>query len=118
MPVNAVVTLTVAAPVTVPDVTGLTQLTARTQLSNGGFKVNVKNVDTTDKSENFVVQSQTPEGGTKVGKGATVTITVAMYSPPPKTTTTTTTTPTTTTTTTSAPTTVPPPPTTPTPPAP
>ncbi len=93
-PLNSVVTLTVAAQVTVPDVTGLTQLTARTQLSNGGFKVNVKTVDTTDKTQNFIVQSQTPEGGTKVGKGATVTITVATYAPPPKTTTTTTTPPT------------------------
>src|SRR4029077_20215504 len=102
---------TVAVQVTVPDVTGLTQLTARTQLSNGGFKANVKTVDTPDKTQNFIVQSQTPEGGTKVGKGATVTITVAMYAPPPKTTTTTTTPPPpTTTTTTSSSTTVPPPP--------
>jgi beta-lactam-binding protein with PASTA domain len=113
VPLNSVVTLTVAAQVTVPDVTGLTQLTARTQLANGGFKVNVKTVDTTDKTENFIVQSQTPDGGTKVGKGATVTITVAMYSPPPKTTPPTPTTTTTTTTTTSSSTTVPPPPTAP-----
>ena len=99
VPKNSVVTLTVATTVDVPDVTGLTQLTARTQLKNAGFAVTVITVDTSDKSQNFIVQSQKPVGGTAARKGATVSITVAMYKPSGTTTTQTT----------------PPPPTTPTP---
>ncbi len=102
VPKHTIVTLTIATTVDVPDVTGLTQLTARTQLKNAGFAVSVTTVDTSDKGQNFIVQSQRPDGGAPARKGATVTITVAMYVPastpppttPPPTTTTGTTTPT------------------------
>jgi eukaryotic-like serine/threonine-protein kinase len=97
VPKNAVVTLTVATTVDVPDVTGLTQLTARTQLKNAGFVASVTTVATSDKSQSFIVQSQKPTGGTAARKGATVSITVAMYQPSTTTTTQTTPPPTTTT---------------------
>ena len=83
------------ATATVPGVTGQTETAARSALGAAGFGVNVTAQTVTDKSKSGIVLSQNPSGGTKVKKGATVTIVVGKYKQP-----TTPTTPTTTTTTT------------------
>jgi beta-lactam-binding protein with PASTA domain/tRNA A-37 threonylcarbamoyl transferase component Bud32 len=91
VPKGTVVTLTVASEVSVPDVTGLTQFTARTQLKNAGYAVVVETTDVSDKGQNLRVQSQSPDAGTMVRKGAQITITIGKYvAPPPPTATTTT----------------------------
>jgi serine/threonine-protein kinase len=82
------------ATATVPGVTGQSEAQARSSLSAAGFSVNVTTQTVTDKSKNGVVLSQSPSGGTKAKKGATVAIVVGNYQQP-----TTPTTPTTTTTT-------------------
>ena len=59
--------------VTVPNVVGKSESSARAELENAGFKVQV------NKPLGFVVfgvNSQNPRGGTKAPKGSTVTITV------------------------------------------
>jgi PASTA domain len=93
----------------VPDVGGLGQHAATTQLTGDGFKVVQTTQDVSDKTKNLHVVDQDPVPGTQAGKGAQVTITVGHYVAPVKTT------PTTTTTTTA---TTPPPPTATTPPTP
>jgi beta-lactam-binding protein with PASTA domain len=65
--------------VTVPDVTGLEQNSAEGRLSAEGLGVAVQQVES-DQPEGQVV-SQSPAGGSKVGQGARVTITVSKGKP-------------------------------------
>jgi serine/threonine-protein kinase len=66
---------------TVPDVTSQDEETARTTLEQSGFKVEVVREPTDDDTADGIVLSQSPEGGTKAPQGATVTITVAEFTP-------------------------------------
>jgi eukaryotic-like serine/threonine-protein kinase len=59
----------------VPLVTGQTVNTARTQLQNDGFAVNV--INETDPKPSGTVIDQNPLAGAKVNKGSTVTLTVS-----------------------------------------
>jgi serine/threonine-protein kinase len=63
---------------TVPDVTGLKQSTAKGDLEDAGFTVKVKQVDVTDDTEDGIVQTQDPTGGT-ADVGSTVTIEVGNF---------------------------------------
>jgi serine/threonine-protein kinase len=75
--------------VTVPDVVGYTSQQAVQALEAAGFQV-VQQPVATDASQQNIVQSQNPAGGSQAAKGSTVTITVGQHSPgPPPTTTTT-----------------------------
>ncbi len=78
------------AKLTVPSVTGETAAQAKGQLSAAGFTVNEVQQTVKSKSKDGIVLSQSPGAGTKVGKGATVTIVVGSFQPPTTTTTTTT----------------------------
>jgi eukaryotic-like serine/threonine-protein kinase len=94
------VDLTVAqAPkeIAVPGVVGAAQAAAAAALRHEGFKVKTQTHATTEQAEVGVVLEQTPAGGARARKGATVTIAVGKLTP--QTTTTTTTPPATTTTT-------------------
>ncbi len=96
------VDLTVAqAPkeVAVPEVVGAAEAAATAALKHAGFTPKTATAATTEPAQVGVVLKQSPEGGAKARKGATVTITVGVQSTPTTPTTTTTTTPTTTTTT-------------------
>ena len=64
-------------------------------LESAGFVVNQQFVSVTDPSQDGIVQSQSPDGGTQATKGQTVTIEIGQSSAPPPTTDTTTTTTTT-----------------------
>jgi eukaryotic-like serine/threonine-protein kinase len=66
---------------TVPDVTSLDQEAARTQLEQSGFKVDVKQQETTDPGQNGFVLSQDPAGGSQAPAGTTVTIVVGQFTP-------------------------------------
>jgi beta-lactam-binding protein with PASTA domain/predicted Ser/Thr protein kinase len=83
-------------PTSVTDVVGETSQQATQDLENAGFKVSTQYVTVTDATQNNVVQSQNPPGGSSAPQGSTVTITVGQYSAPGTTATTTTTTTTTT----------------------
>jgi serine/threonine-protein kinase len=88
----------------IPDVTGQTQADAKTLLSGAGYSAIVQVQTVTDPSQDGLVLTQVPVGGTAEKKGTAVTITVGKLAAPPPTTTqppppTTTTTPATTTTT-------------------
>ena len=101
---GSTVTLTyVGSLTTVPNVVGLSQSAAQSQLGAKGFTVNVAQQPSTGNPG--VVLSQNPAGGTQQQRGSTVTIVVAQVVTP---TTPTTVPPTTPTPTTSAPTTSPP----------
>jgi serine/threonine-protein kinase len=65
------------AEVTVPDVTGLDEQSARAQLEAAGFSVQVTDEVTTDPDQDGLVISQAPAGGAKGEKAGTVTLTVA-----------------------------------------
>jgi len=77
--------------VTVPDVVGYTSQQAIQTLEGAGFNVTQQYVST-DASQQNIVQSQNPAGGSSATKGATVTIVIGQTSPGPPTTTTTSTT--------------------------
>ena len=76
--------------VSVPPVVGETTQQAITDLEAAGFKVNQQPVSVSDASQDGIVQSQNPDGGTQATKGQTVTIVVGQFSPGPPTTSTTT----------------------------
>jgi len=102
---GSVVAIVVAgAPSTamVPDVTGDTARAATSALTAAGFQVTQTTKDVRKQSNDGIVLSQSPGGGTTAGKGSTVTIVVGRFSgsggptgttgstgPPPSTTTTT-----------------------------
>src|SRR6266576_3105808 len=67
---------------TVPDVTGEDETSAKDELKAAGFKVQVQHQDVTDPSQNGIVISQTPDGGTQADHGSTVTIVVGQFKPP------------------------------------
>ena len=66
---------------TVPDVTGEDETSAKDELKAAGFKVQVQHQDVTDPSQNGIVISQTPGGGTQADHGSTVTIVVGQFTP-------------------------------------
>ena len=61
--------------VSVPDVTGLSQGSAESEIQNAGLRTAVGEEES-DETEGEVI-SQDPAGGTQVDRGATVTITVS-----------------------------------------
>ena len=62
--------------VTVPDVTGKTKSTAKSELSSAGFEVTTREAYSADVEKGKVI-SQTPSKGSKVSKNTTVTITIS-----------------------------------------
>lgn len=80
---GATVTLTVSrGPVesTVPDVTSLDEESARAQLEDSGFQVEVVKEPTIDPSQDGFVLRQEPEGGSRAPKGSMVRIIVGELS--------------------------------------
>lgn len=65
------------ATVEVPDVSGLDEAAARSELERAGFRVQVMDEPTTDPAQDGTVLRQTPEAGSSAREGAVVTITVA-----------------------------------------
>jgi beta-lactam-binding protein with PASTA domain len=79
--------------VTVPDVVGYTSQQAVSTLEAAGFQVN-QQYQSTDASQDNIVQQQNPPGNSQAEKGSQVTIVIGQHSPgppppPPPTTTTT-----------------------------
>jgi serine/threonine-protein kinase len=66
----------------VPDVTSQDQTSAQSQLRASGFRVHIVNQATTDPSQDGIVLSQDPAGGTQAPPGTTVTIVVGKLSAP------------------------------------
>ncbi len=93
-PSSTTVSLVIAQKPSVPKVVGQTKANATGALQGAGFTVNVTTQTVTTRSQNNVVLSQSPAGGSQADPGSTVTITVGQFTPP-TTTTGTTTTPTT-----------------------
>jgi serine/threonine-protein kinase len=62
----------------VPDVTGLSQVDAETQLADAGFKPTVRQRPTDQPGEDGTVLAQSPKGGSKRSQGLTVTLTVGQ----------------------------------------
>jgi eukaryotic-like serine/threonine-protein kinase len=93
---GARVTLSVSkgpTAVEVPDVTGLDEATAQTQLEDAGFVVSVRDRSTDDEAEDGNVVEQRPAALSKVKPGSTVTIFIGRFSGATSTTAPTTTTP-------------------------
>src|SRR5207245_812414 len=69
----------------VPDVTSQDQASAQEQLKASGFRVRIVTQPTTDQSQDGIVLSQDPAGGTQAPPGTVVTIVVGKLSsgPPP-----------------------------------
>jgi serine/threonine-protein kinase len=79
---GATVTVTVAQEVeevVVPGVTGRTESQASETLSGAGFRVDIRTVDVDSPDDDGVVQRQSPAGGGRAERGATVTITVGRF---------------------------------------
>jgi eukaryotic-like serine/threonine-protein kinase len=79
---GSTVTITVStgpSSTTVPNVVGEEKETAQDDLQNAGFKVKVTNVSVSDPTQNNVVQSQDPSGGSSAPKGSKVTIFVGQF---------------------------------------
>jgi serine/threonine-protein kinase len=68
---------------TIPDVTSYDEDSATQTLEQSGFAVDVQDQDTTDPSQDGIVLSQDPPGGSKAKPGATVTIVVGRLLPVP-----------------------------------
>jgi beta-lactam-binding protein with PASTA domain len=66
----------------VPDVTGLSQTEAETEIADAGFRPSVRTRQTDQPDQDGTVLSQSPGGGTKRKEGATVTITVGALATP------------------------------------
>ena len=64
---------------TVPDVTSLSQSDAQAQLKASGFGVQIVSQQVTDPSQDGIVQTQDPPGGSKAPPGSTVTIAVGKF---------------------------------------
>ena len=69
-------------PEEVPNVKGKTEDEARELIEDAGFKVS-KVTDSTTKAEKGEVLQQSPDAGTTLDKGSTVTIVVSTYEEPP-----------------------------------
>jgi eukaryotic-like serine/threonine-protein kinase len=63
----------------VPDVTNLEISTATAEIQAQNLKVRIVNVNVTDPSQDGIVQSQNPSGGSTAAIGATVTINVGRF---------------------------------------
>jgi len=68
------------AQVTVIDVVGFDEISAREQLEGAGFRVQVVDQPTSDVSQDGLVVAQDPPSGTQADEGSVVTITVARLS--------------------------------------
>jgi beta-lactam-binding protein with PASTA domain len=64
---------------TIPDVTGVDENSATSQLQRAGFAPETFDQETTDPSEDGVVLLQDPVGGTRAPRGSLVTIYVGRY---------------------------------------
>jgi serine/threonine-protein kinase len=60
----------------VPDVTGLSQVDAETQIADAGFKPTVRQRPTDQPGEDGTVLAQSPGGGATRKEGSTVTLTI------------------------------------------
>jgi beta-lactam-binding protein with PASTA domain len=67
---------------TVPDVTSLSQSDAQAQLKASGFNVHIVSQPVTDPTQDGIVQTQDPPGGSKATPGSTVTIAVGKFTAP------------------------------------
>jgi eukaryotic-like serine/threonine-protein kinase len=75
------VTLSNGPPqVDVPPVVGETSQQATSDLEKAGFKVTPQYETVTDPTQDNLVQSESPTGGSQAAKGSTVTITIGQYS--------------------------------------
>ena len=84
-PPAATINLTVSkGPATsmVPDVTTLSQNDAQAQLKASGFGVHIVTQPVTDPSQDGIVQTQDPPGGTQAAPGKVVTIAVGKFGAP------------------------------------
>ena len=84
-PPGAVINLTVSkgpTTSTVPDVTTLSQNDAQAQLKASGFGVHIVTQPVTDPSQDGIVQTQDPPGGTQAAPGKVVTIAVGKFGAP------------------------------------
>jgi beta-lactam-binding protein with PASTA domain/tRNA A-37 threonylcarbamoyl transferase component Bud32 len=82
-PPNSTITLSVSkgpTTSTVPDVTSISQNDAVAQLKASGFRVSIVPQPVTDQSQDGIVQTQDPAGGTKAPPNSTVTIAVGKFS--------------------------------------
>jgi serine/threonine-protein kinase len=69
----------VAAPPSVPDVTGEDEATATQDLEAAGFDVQAVDQETTDESEDGLVVGQDPSAGPQAAAGSKVTIYVGRF---------------------------------------
>ena len=60
------------AKLDVPDVTGLDEESARLELENAGFQVQVTDESTSDPAEDGVVLGQSPAGGSTASEGSVI----------------------------------------------
>jgi serine/threonine-protein kinase len=76
-------------PVTVPNLTNMSQQQATNTLEDVGLQIRVANTrqPVADPSQDGLVVDQIPTPGTTVDQGDTVTVTLGEYTPPPTTTT-------------------------------
>ena len=84
-PPGAIINLTVSkgpTTSTVPDVTTLSQNDAQAQLKASGFGVHIVTQPVTDPSQDGIVQTQDPPGGTQAAPGKVVTIAVGKFGAP------------------------------------
>ncbi len=63
----------------VPDLSGLTEADATTQVTGAGFKVQAKDLDVSDQSQEGLVVRQRPQAGTQLKKGRTVVIYIGHF---------------------------------------
>jgi eukaryotic-like serine/threonine-protein kinase len=66
----------------IPDVTSQDQASAQSQLKASGFRVRIVNEETTDPTQDGIVLSQDPAGGSQAKPGTTVTIVVGKFTVP------------------------------------
>jgi serine/threonine-protein kinase len=69
--------------VTVPDVTGQSEASARSQLEGAGFTVGSTSTQASSTTTAGDVISQSPSGGTQAAHGTTVNLVIAKAPPPP-----------------------------------
>jgi serine/threonine-protein kinase len=83
-PKGTTITLLVSSgpeQVTVPDVEGMSEAQATSELEDAGFVVDSSTVTVSDPLEDGLVQTQNPAGGQQATKGSTVNITVGKFEP-------------------------------------
>jgi eukaryotic-like serine/threonine-protein kinase len=66
----------------IPDVTGLSQVDAETQIADAGFKPTVRQRPTDEPGEDGTVLAQSPAGGANRNEGSTVTLTIGKLATP------------------------------------